>query len=162
LPTGAPGSTPAAIDAGTPVTASPALPEGGTGIIGWLSQIWAVLTGTLTVSVGQITAVTATIDINQSISADIDLGLMRLGRIAMPGTWVAADLTFQTSHNGADWNNLYDKDGAEYTVKAAASRSMLIPLSDMLSVRYLRIRSGTSAAPVNQTASRTLTLVLVP
>jgi hypothetical protein len=111
---------------------------------------------------GQITSVTTTIANAASVSADIDLGTARLGRIAMPAAWTAADLTLQTSSDNASWNNLYDKDGVEYTIKAAAARSVLIPLSDMLSVRYLRIRSGTSAVPVAQAAARSLLLVLVP
>lgn len=118
--------------------------------------------GALQVVSTQITSVTATIANGASVSADIDLGTARLGRIAMPAAWTAADLTLITSHNGGDWNPLYDKDGAEYTIKAAGARSALIPLSDMLSVRYLRIRSGTSAAPVNQAAARSIVLVLVP
>lgn len=120
--------------------------------------------GAIPVTTGQITSVTAAIASGASISGDIDLGTARLGRIAMPAAWTAADLTLQTSHDGTagSWNPLYDKDGAEYTIKAAQARSMLIPLSDMLSVRYLRIRSGTSATPVAQGASRSLLLVLVP
>lgn len=111
---------------------------------------------------GQITTTTATIANAASVSADIDLGTARLGRIAMPAAWTAADLTLQTSHDNVTWNSLYDKDGVEYTLKAAAARSVLVPLSDMLSVRYLRIRSGTAALPVAQGAARVLTLVLVP
>lgn len=116
------------------------------------------------VTTGQITSITATIASGASVSGDLDLGTARLGRIAMPAAWTAADLTLQTSHDGTagSWNSLYDKEGAEYTIKAAQARSMLIPLSDMLSVRYLRIRSGTSAAPVTQAAARSLLLVLVP
>ena len=161
-PMGAPGSTPMAVDNGAKVTSVPALEAGGTGILGWLSQIWRALTGTLTVTTGQITSVTATIANGASVSGDIDLGAARLGRIAMPAAWTAADLTLQTSHDNVTWNNLFDKDGGEYTIKAAQGRSMLIPLADMLSVRYLRIRSGTSATPVAQAAARSLILVLVP
>ena len=97
-----------------------------------------------------------------SVSGDIDTGAARLGRIDMPAAWTAADLTLQVSFDNVAWNNLYDKDGVEYVIKAAAARSVLVPLSDMLSVRYLRIRSGTSAAPVAQAAGRSLVLVLVP
>ena len=117
------------------------------------------------VSAGQITAVITTIASGASVSGDIDLGLMRLGRIVMPTVaagWTAANLTLQTSHDGADWNNLHDATGTEYTITAAAGRSILVPLADMLSVRYLRIRSGTAAAAVPQAAARSLTLVLVP
>lgn len=115
-----------------------------------------------TVTPGQVAAITATIASGASISNDLDLGLMRLGRIAMPADWTAANITLQVSHNGSAWNNLFDQAGSEYSIVAAAGRSNLIPLSDMLSVRYLRLRSGTSAAPVNQAAARSITLILVP
>lgn len=91
-----------------------------------------------------------------------DLGLMRLGRIDMPAAWDAAKLSFSVSSNGENYRPLFDKDGNEYTVTVAAGRSTLIPLADMLSVRYISVRSGTTAATVAQSANRTLTLVLVP
>lgn len=181
---------------GSKVTAVAALPTGGSGIIGWLSQIWSALSGTLAVSgpatnaeirasalpvtgpltdallrasavavtAGQITTATATIASGASITGNIDLGLMRLGRIMMPAAWTSANITLQTSPDGVDWTStgLYDATGAEYTITAAAGRSILVPLSDMLSVRYLRIRSGTSGTPVAQAAARSITLILVP
>lgn len=142
LPVGVPGSTP------QPVTG--ALTD---------AQLRAA---PVIVIAGQITTVAAAIANGASVSGDIDLGTARLGRIAMPAAWTSADLTLQTSFDGIAWNNLYDKDGSEYAIKADAARSVLIPLSDMLSVRYLRIRSGTSATPVAQVAARSLVLVLVP
>lgn len=117
------------------------------------------------VTVGQITTTTATIASGQSVSGNVDLGLMRLGRIVMPTVasgWNTANLTLQTSHDGVTFNDLHEKDGTEYAIVAAAGRSIIIPLADMLSVRYLRIRSGTSTAAVNQSAARVLALVLVP
>lgn len=114
------------------------------------------------VSLGQITTMPISIAINSSLSDAVDLGTARLGRIAMPAEWNAANLTFQTSVDGVTWNNLHDAAGSEYTITAAAGRSILVPLADMLSVRYLKIRSGTSALPVMQTAARSVDLVLVP
>ena len=120
--------------------------------------------GQVPVTTGQITTITATIASGASLSGNIDLGTARLGRIVMPAAWTTADITLQTSFDGVTWSvdSLYDKDGAEYTIKAAAARSVLIPLADMLSVRYLRVRSGTLALPVVQAAARSLVLVLVP
>lgn len=43
-------AAPVVIDSGIKVTAVPALGAGGVGLIGWLSQIWSALTGTLSVS----------------------------------------------------------------------------------------------------------------
>lgn len=97
----------------------------------------------------------------QSLSAAIDLGTARLAYITMPAAWDAADITFQASPDGqVPHSDLYDSTGAEYTVKAAAGRTILINLADLMGVRFLKIRSGKSGAVVNQTALRALTLGL--
>jgi hypothetical protein len=173
---------------GTKVTASPALGAGGTGIIGWLSNavdkliaIGAQLPTTLgiktaanslsvapgsdttwTVASGQVSSVTVNIPNGAAgLSAGTDLGLYRAARIAMPATWTAANLTFQASYDNATWNDLYDSYGVEYTVTAAASRSIILPIADFLGIRYIKIRSGTAATPVNQGAGRDLIVQLV-
>ena len=106
-------------------------------------------------------SVTATIASGATgLSAAVDLREYgTLIGISMPGTWVAANLTFQTSADGGTtYQNFYDSVGNEYTVTAAASRNIMINAADFLGVRYLKIRSGTSGTPVNQTASRDLIL----
>jgi hypothetical protein len=105
---------------------------------------------------------TATIASGQSLSAAIDLGTYQLARIAFPAAWTAADLTFQVSADGTTYNNLYTAAGTEYTVEADASRDVILTRQDFEAIRYLKIRSGTSGAAVNQAAERTLTLTLVP
>lgn len=97
-----------------------------------------------------------------SLSAAVDTGTARLACISLPAAWTAADLTLQCSTDGVTFRDVYDKDGAEYTIKAAASRAVLVPLADTLGMRYIKIRSGTAAAAVNQAASRDLTITLVP
>lgn len=114
------------------------------------------------VTSGQISQVTANIANGASQSAALDLAVARLGRITLPAAWTAADLTFLVSDDNITFNPLYDKDGVEYKVVAAASRTVLIAVADFLGVRYLKIRSGTVATPVAQGASRDLILTLVP
>lgn len=107
-------------------------------------------------------AVSATILSGQSLSSVIDLSEGRLARIHIPAAWTAANLTFQASSDGASFADLYDAYGAEYSVVVGgAARSIMVPLSDFIGIRYIKVRSGTSAAPVNQAADRTLTLSLV-
>jgi hypothetical protein len=79
----------------------------------------------------------------------------------MPAAWTAANLTFQVSHDGTNFFNLYDKDGTEYTVTADASRAIILPLSDWVGIEHLKIRSGTAAAAVNQGAERTIVIQTV-
>lgn len=112
--------------------------------------------------VGQAAASTetATIANGESLSGAVDCGNKRLAGIHMPADWTAADLTFQGSSDGTTFNNLYDKDGVEYTVDAADDRYIIVPLADFIGIRHLKIRSGTSGSAVAQGASRALTLVL--
>lgn len=119
--------------------------------------------GGVSVKSAQITTATATISNGTALSASVDLSAGRLGRIVIPAAWTTANITFQTSSDGTNFSNLYDSVGNEYTVTVAGpSTAIIIPLSDFLSVRYLKIRSGTSGTPINQAADRSLTLVLVP
>lgn len=103
----------------------------------------------------------AQIALNGSLTGVIDLGRARLARIVMPAAWDAANLTFDVSYDGAAFAPLYDASGTEYTVVAAAARSILVPLADFIGVRWLKIRSGPVAGPVVQTAARTFNLALV-
>lgn len=114
------------------------------------------------VEAAQVTTTTASIANGASLSGAVDSSAGRLARIDMPASWTAANLTFQISSDNATWLNLYDALGAEYTVQAAASRGLIVPLIDFLGARYIKIRSGTAAAAVNQGADRVLTLTLVP
>lgn len=93
----------------------------------------------------------------QSLSPTIDLGNARLGRIGLPGNIDgAAKLSFQTSHDGATWRNLFDAFGSEYTVAVAVDRSVVPDLTMFAAARYLKIRLDTSAAPKLATANRTI------
>jgi hypothetical protein len=96
------------------------------------------------------------------LSGAVELGAARLARITMPQSWTPADLTFAVSDDGEVFADLYDADGAEYSIKAAASRSIILPLSDPLSAQFIKVRSGTAGAPIQQGADAALTLVLVP
>lgn len=103
-----------------------------------------------------------TIEESASLSSPVDLGAgNRLSFIQMPADWTPANLTFQVSEAGEIYDNLYDDAGNEVTVIAAASRVMRVDLSKWLSIRYLKIRSGTIGTPVAQDALRTLRLGMV-
>jgi len=108
--------------------------------------------------------VTTTITNGTSLSPAIDLADYGYRPIAivMPAAWTAANLTFQGSHDGSTFNNLYTSAGVEYLVTAAASQYIILNPADFLGVQVLKIRSGTSGTPVNQGADRTLSLVIKP
>lgn len=129
-----------------------------------VAAVTAAVNSTQTVRVDQtLYAATAVIANGESLSGAVDCSAGRLGRIVIPATWTAANLTFQGSYDGSNYANLYDEAGTEYTVTVGgAAREIKVPVVDFLSVRYLKIRSGTSGTPVNQGGARTLNLVLVP
>lgn len=96
-----------------------------------------------------------------SLGDGIDLGGSSVIGIQMPASWTAANLTFQASHDGVTYADLYDSAG-EFTVTAAASRFIVIDPTTLLGARYLKVRSGTAGAAVNQGAARTLVLIVKP
>jgi hypothetical protein len=78
----------------------------------------------------------------------------------MPAAWTAANLTFQVSHDGGStYADLFDQFGVEIQASATVDRVILLDTNLFLNVRYMKIRSGTSATPVNQAAERSLILV---
>lgn len=81
--------------------------------------------------------------------------------VYMPAAWTTADLTLQMSLDGANFNNVYDKDGTEVTIKAGASRYIQLNSADFVGCVAFKIRSGTSGTPVNQGADRTITAVML-
>lgn len=107
----------------------------------------------------RIETVSATIASGQSLSGAVNLAGCRLVGLVMPAAWTAASLTFQVSHDGTTYNDLYDDAGNEYTVVAAASRYIGLVGMDWEAVRFLKVRSGTAATPVNQAAQRVIVLV---
>jgi hypothetical protein len=79
--------------------------------------------------------------------------------VDLPAAWTAAVLTLQASRDGVTWLDVYDRFGAEVTLQAAASRRVVVEPSVVLGVEYLRVRSGTAGAPVNQGADRDVVLL---
>jgi hypothetical protein len=113
-------------------------------------------------SVG-ITLNPASIGAGTSLSGPVALGALTLVGISMPSTWTAAVLTFQASPDGGTtWQELYDGSGNEVTITAAAGQFVILeadPSYMWRGVNMVQLRSGTSAAPVNQVAAAVVNLV---
>lgn len=110
-----------------------------------------------------ISSVSFQITSGTAISASIDLQGYGVVAIIMPASWDAADLTFQGSHDNITFYNVYDGlggTGNELVERAAASRYIITDPDDFKGMHYIKVRSGTGTSPVNQTATRTLSLVL--
>jgi hypothetical protein len=106
------------------------------------------------------TLFTAVIVSGESLSAVVDLAGLTLAGIEMPATWTAASLTFQVAASAAlAAANLYDELGSEYTATAAQGHFIAINPADFAGIKWLRVRSGSSASPVNQAGERSIILV---
>lgn len=103
--------------------------------------------------------VDATIASGASLSAAVPLyGYVFCG-IYMPASWTAAAITLQASDDGSTWYDVYN-DGTEVSITAAAGQYIALDSSLFLGIRQLKVRSGTSATPVNQAAERTVKLMV--
>lgn len=93
------------------------------------------------------------------LSAAIDCQGYILVGIGMPATWVAAAMTFQAADaSDGTFRDVYDSSGTEKSVTVTADDHVVLDPANWYSVKHLKIRSGTSGTPVNQTAERTITL----
>lgn len=105
---------------------------------------------------------TLTIESGASVSNAMPIAGDQNVSIWMPDAWTAAGLTLQVARTEAapaagDWRTVADLDGA-VLLPAAANLVLLVPGSTLLpnGARWLRVLSGTVAAPVNQDAARTI------
>lgn len=106
---------------------------------------------------------TATIANGASLSGAVDLSTQCLIGLSMPSTWVTtAVITFAGSTDNVTFNPIYYQ-GSEFTIsEAAASRQITIDPTALLPWRYIKIRSGTAASPVNRSQDNVITLLTKP
>lgn len=112
---------------------------------------------------GSLRFVSVVIASGQSLSAVVHLSDAKLVGIQMPASWDAADLTVQACEtSGGTYQNVYDDADNELVIQAAAGRHITLVSPDkFLGVGpYIKLRSGTSGTPVNQTADRTVKLLI--
>lgn len=96
-----------------------------------------------------------------SQSDSVEVGHWIPNAIEMPAAWDPADITFLGSFDGANFYPLY-LDSAEVKITApGVSTIQILPSGFLPAVRFLKVRSGTAASPVSQTAARSLALHLI-
>lgn len=117
------------------------------------------------------TRVSATIAASANLSGVIDLqqasaGLLRAGvlvGIEIPASWTTANLTFQAGYDASDVRDVYDENGIELAVVVGgASRRIVVDPARFAGIRFLKVRSGTTGTPVNQSAERSIGLIVRP
>jgi hypothetical protein len=131
------------------------------GLVKIFGDVWNDTLNALTAVILNSTAtVTATIANGASLSGEIDTaGHSQIG-LYMPADWTTANLTFQASNvSGGTFYNVYDSAGNELVVTAADDRA-IGDIPELAPFRFIKIRSGTSAAAVNQGAARVINVIL--
>ncbi|CAB4126748.1 hypothetical protein UFOVP78_14 [uncultured Caudovirales phage] len=89
----------------------------------------------------------------------IDIHGTNLVGIIAPAAWTAAALTFQVSADNVAFYDLYDTAGAEVSIVVTAGKYLALPAAALSGLDYIKLRSGTAGAPVNQAADRAFTLI---
>jgi len=103
------------------------------------------------------TLVTLNIAAGDSCTQTINFGNRRLKTIYMPVAWTAANLTFRVSPDDTTYYNFY-ADDVEFTSVGAAGIAINVNPRIFVGIQYLQIRSGTSAADVDQADARIIKL----
>lgn len=103
----------------------------------------------------------AAIASGQSLSGQVNLGGYTLVGIVVPAAWIAAGISFQASaDDGATWAELVDSTDTAISVSSITGAAFVaIDPTKWRGVRSIKVRSGTAAAPVNQTSAVVLTLL---
>lgn len=102
---------------------------------------------------------TATIAAASSLSGAVALTGRVITGILLPPAWTAASLTLSVSLDGVTYADLHDAAG-EVAFTVGASSFVGVMVTGLLGFNYVKVRSGASAAPVNQAAQRNIVLVL--
>jgi hypothetical protein len=97
---------------------------------------------------------------SESLSDPIDCSGGNAVRITFPTTWTGANLTFQISTDGNGYNDLVDTDGREVMMTVVPGAAMHISAEWSYFWNFIKIRSGSSKAPVIQKEQRDFAITL--
>jgi len=106
-------------------------------------------------------ATPVTISNGTSLSPAISIGNGLLVGIAMSAGWDAASMTFQVSYDGGTTFQEMQSSSAAISFTVALGQFIAVDPTLWRGVNTLKVRSGTAAAPVNQTADRIINLITV-
>jgi len=109
---------------------------------------------------------TATIASGASLSGAVTVDGEAVVAVITPAAWTAAALTFEKSIDGAAFFPVFDVDAELDVVSAvmgtAQARWVVLDPRIYADAKAIRLRSGTSGAPVSQGADRDFTVVTRP
>lgn len=105
-----------------------------------------------------------------ALSGEVVVGAKRIVGIQMSAAWTAAALTFQAVVDQAAGNppapvygEVVDEGGTAISIATpgAGAYISLVDTRALIALGRIKVRSGTSGAPVNQAAARVLYLVCI-
>lgn len=102
---------------------------------------------------------TVTIAANESLSSVIDMDGYQNVAVIMPAGWDTADMTFAASTEiDGTFIPIHDTSG-EVTITNPAASTAFVLSEQLRPFKFIKIRSGTSANAVAQSADRVLIVV---
>jgi len=111
----------------------------------------------------QPVSTTVTIAAGASLSGAVNLAACTPIRIiagAAASGWTTANLTFQVSHDGATYGNFRDQYGTEISATVVTAGDVIqLDGGTFTSMRYIKVRSGTTGTPVNQASDQVVTII---
>ena len=107
-----------------------------------------------------LTTLPVTISNGTALSSGVPFGAKMLVGIAMSAGWDAAVLSFQVSYDGGTtYQEMVTSAGTAIGYTVAANQFIAVDPTLWRGVNMVKVRSGTSGTPVNQTADRILNLI---
>lgn len=110
--------------------------------------------------------VTVTIANGTSISSGVNIQGYRIAAFITPASWTTASLTMQVSLDGTNYYDLFI-NGTEWSITSPLLTRWYeyhpaATAVNTTTALYFKLRSGSSASPVNQGADRAFTFILAP
>jgi hypothetical protein len=100
------------------------------------------------------------IQAGESLSDAVDCSGGDAVRLTMPADWSGGNLTFAISTDGNGFNDLYDLEGNEITMKVTPGAAVRIGHDWATFWNFIKFRSGTRSHPVIQTEQRDFAITL--
>jgi hypothetical protein len=99
----------------------------------------------------------------ESLSNAVDCTAGTIVRLTMPATWNGGNITFAISSDGGFFNDLFDHDGREFTMKVTPGAAIPLAFDGLTRcMAHVKIRSGTRDHPVVQDAQRDFAIAIEP
>ena len=102
---------------------------------------------------------TVTIANGAALSNAVNLRGEVLVGLRMPAVWTAAGITFQVSMDNVTYQDLYAAGGGEVALTVVAAHQVALDPDGYAGARWVKVRSGTGAVPVNQGAERVFSII---